>query len=239
LEYWSGVVSGRTILLAVAASLFAGCGRSDHATVGQSSQQPADEITATAASSPPQAADDCPGRGAPHRIRPKRAAQTHTKVAVEPDGRGVRIGPVRLVAPKNWIPQKPPAEIALVEFSLPRADGDTADAQLTVAPIAGSDPKSLDRLREHLKHKPEEGSLEHLRIGGNEVVLMDSSGDYGDTGGPFPSPVGEGRYRVLSAMVFVGGKVYFVNCTGPEKTVGQRAAEFRAFLQTMKPVDQP
>ena len=40
-------------------------------------------------------------------------------------------------------------------------------------------------------------------------------------------------------MVFAGEKVYFVNCTGPEKTVGERAAEFRAFLQTMKPVQQP
>jgi hypothetical protein len=68
---------------------------------------------------------------------------------------------------------------------------------------------------------------------------VDSSGDSGDTSDPFPSPVSEGRYRVLNATVFVGGKVYFVNCSGPEKTVGERAGEFRAFLQTMKPVDQP
>ena len=39
-------------------------------------------------------------------------------------------------------------------------------------------------------------------------------------------------------MVFIGKKMYVVNGTGPEKTVGQRAAEFRAFLQTMKPVQQ-
>ena len=44
------------------------------------------------------------------------------------------------------------------------------------------------------------------------------------------------RYRSLNAMVFLGGSVYFVNCTGPEKTVTERVGEFRAFLETLKAV---
>jgi hypothetical protein len=94
-------------------------------------------------------------------------------------------------------------------------------------------------LREHFRQKREEGSVEHLQIGGNEVVLVESLGDYADTSDPFPSPVSEGRYRILNAVVFVGDIAFLVNCTGPEKTVGERAGEFRAFLGTMKAVDQP
>ena len=276
-------MTGRMILLAAALSLLTGCGRSDRPTVRQSSTHSEDEITATAAPSPPQAADDCPAREAPHRIRPKRDAETYSKLAgathstptnatqsvqadgnlpkigdttpaktgdttrpkaagrgaAEVDGREVRIGAVCLVAPKTWTREQPPTDFLLAEFSLPRAKGDGADAQLTVAAAGGNDPRLLDRLREQVKQKPAEGSAEHLQIGGNDVVLVDSSGDYGDTSGPFSSPVSEGRYRVLSATVFAGGKVYFLNCTGPEKTVGERAGEFRAFLQTMKSVDQP
>ena len=145
---------------------------------------------------------------------------------------------VCLVAPKTWTRERPPIDFLLAEFSLPRAKGDGSDAQLTVAAAGEKRPaEAWSRLREQLKQGPAEGSVEHLRIGAGEVVLADSSGDFGDTSGPFPSPVSEGRYRVLNAMVFVGGKLYFVNCTGPEKTVGERAGEFRAFLQTMKSVD--
>jgi hypothetical protein len=167
---------------------------------------------------------------------PPKAAGRDT---AEVDSREVRIGAVRLVAPKTWTRERPPIDFLLAEFSLPRAKGDGSDAQLTVAAAGENDPQSLERLREQLKQRPAEGSVEHLRIGAGEVVLADSSGDSGDASGPFPSPVSEGRYRVLNAMVFVGGKLYFVNCTGPEKTVGERAGEFRAFLQTMKSVDQP
>ena len=244
------------ILLAAALSLLTGCGRSDHPTVRQSSTHLEDESTAATAANALQPADDCPAPEGPHRIRPKRDAPkiggNHPAIttgatgpkpagpaAVVVDGAKVRIGPVYLVAPSTWTRERGPADLPVAEFSLPRAKGDKADAQLTVIAAGGSDPKSAGRLREQLKQKPGEGLAEHLQIGGNDVVLADSSGDYGDTSDPFPSPAGEGRYRVLSATVFVGGKVYFVNCTGPEKTVGERAAEFRAFLQTMKPVDKP
>jgi hypothetical protein len=236
--------------------------------------RPGDENTASTASNPPQAADaTCPGRAAPHAVRPKRGATTPSKLAVaaqtkrakgnlpgipaaspaetadatppeaagedaaEGDRTEVQFGGVCLVAPKTWTRDRPPVNFILAEFSLPRAQGDESDAQLTVAAAGGNNPRGLDRLRQHLKQQLEAGSAEHLQIGGNEVVLAESSGDYGDTSDPFPSPVSEGRYRVLNAVVFVGDKAYLVNCTGPEKTVGERAGEFRAFLQTMKSVD--
>jgi hypothetical protein len=179
-----------------------------------------------------------PGTG---EAGPAKTGQAASKApgpdAAKGDSREVSIGALRLVAPKTWIREQSPTDLLLAEFSLPRAKGDPSDAQLTITRAGGGDPKGLDRLREQLKQKPEGGTVEQLRIGGNEVVLADGTGDYAEAGGPFPPPVGEGRYRVLSATVFAGGKVYFVNCTGPEKTVGQRAGEFRAFLQTMKSVD--
>ncbi len=170
---------------------------------------------------------------------PKTAGRDTAKV----ETKEVRIGGMSLVAPKNWMRERPPINFILAQFSLPRANGDKSDAQLTVTSPGEHDPKALERVREQLKEKPEEGSVEHLQIAGNEVVLVDSTGDYDDgsdeESDPSSSPANEGRYRALNAMVFLGGKVYIVNCTGPEKTVGERAGEFRAFLQTMKSADQP
>jgi hypothetical protein len=157
--------------------------------------------------------------------------------AADVDSSEVRIGDTRLVSPKTWTRERPPIDLILAAFRLPRAEGDPADAQLTVTAAAQTDAQSLQRLREQLDQKPGAGSVEHLRIGASEVVLVESSGDSGDTSDPFPAPVSEGRYRALNATVFVGGRVYFITCTGPEKTVGERAGEFRGFLQTMKSVN--
>jgi hypothetical protein len=159
------------------------------------------------------------------------------------DSKDVRFGNMCLVAPKNWMRERPPMGFIMAQFSLPRAAGDKADAQLTITSPGEHDPKAVERVREQLKEKPEEGSMERLQIAGNEVVLVDSTGDYGDDSDEddksSPPPANQGRYRALNAMVFLGGKVYVINCTGPEKTVSERASEFRAFLQTMKPADKP
>ncbi len=165
--------------------------------------------------------------------RPKAAPRSD----FDPESRDVRIGGVCLVAPKTWTRTRPPLSFILAQFSLPRAEGDPADAHLTVAAAGEDNPRSVRRLREQLNRTPEEGSIEHLRFGSNEVVLIDSPGDDRDPDDPIPLPEGEGRSRSLNAAVFAGGKLYFVNCTGPEKTVGARADEFRAFLQTMKAVE--
>jgi hypothetical protein len=173
---------------------------------------------------------------------PKDGVATRPKAtgrnAAEADRRKVRIGDMCLVAPKTWTREQPPMDFLLAQFILPGVAGDPTSAQLTVAAAGETGPRSLARLREQLKQKPAEGSVEHLQIGDNEVVLVDSTGDYGDASDPLPPPVNEGRYRALNAIVFLGDKVYFVNCTGPEKIVGERLGEFRAFLQTLKLIDQ-
>lgn len=187
---------------------------------------------------PPKIGDAKPEKVA--GVARSKAARRDTAVA---DSRQVRFEGLCLVAPKTWTREQPPIDLIHAQFSLARAAGDSSDAQLTVAPGGLNDPKNLERLREEIKNEKEGGgSVEHLQIGGNEVVLVDSSGvespdDDGDASATAGAPAKEVRYRVLNAMVFVAGKVYFVNCTGPEKTVSERAAEFREFLQTMKPVD--
>ena len=93
-------------------------------------------------------------------------------------------------------------------------------------------------MQDLLQKESAEGAVEHMQIGNNEVVLVETAGDDGDTSDDSPAPATGGRYRVLNATVFAGGKVYVVNCTGPEKTVSERAGEFRAFLQTIASVDE-
>ncbi len=41
-------------------------------------------------------------------------------------------------------------------------------------------------------------------------------------------------YRMLGAILDVGGQLHFVKCYGPQKTVDAHAAEFRSFIQSFQ-----
>ena len=151
------------------------------------------------------------------------------------DTRQVRFADLSLTAPNGWIRKRPPLKFILAEFSLPAAEGDSSEAQLTVTRAVGDDRAGVNQLLEQLKEEEQsqESTIEHLTIAGHKVVVVDSSGDYDDeTDSGTPAKSAE-RYRSLNAMVFLDDSVYFVNCTGPEKTVTQHAVGFRAFLETM------
>ena len=169
------------------------------------------------------------------------AASGHAKGApraASSESRQVHIGHLRLEAPKAWLRKKPPVDFILAEFVLPRAPGDPEDAQLTVTTVGPNNPQRLNQLREELKKSPGQATVEYLTISGVEVILVDASANYGEMPGVFAPETREGRYRVLNAIVPVGEKLYFVNCSGPEKTVGNYARQFRDFLLGMK-ADMP
>ncbi|MBI4403406.1 MAG: hypothetical protein HY537_04555 [Deltaproteobacteria bacterium] len=155
---------------------------------------------------------------------------------IQMEGNEVRTAGLRFIAPKTWMREQVPVSFVLAQFSLPRAKGDGADAQVTITSVGNGGSKALKRLGGQLNQKSDEGgSVERLQIGGNSVIVTDNTGeDGGDPGDPFSQAPGVGRYRELNAMVFIGDKIYSINCTGPQKTVSERAAEFRAFLQSMK-----
>gem|GEM_PF-2182914 len=178
--------------------------------------------------------------GGPHEPA-AAAASGHAKGApraASSESRQVHIGHLRLEAPKAWLRKKPPVDFILAEFVLPRAPGDPEDAQLTVTTVGPNNPQRLNQLREELKKSPGQATVEYLTISGVEVILVDASANYGEMPGVFAPETREGRYRVLNAIVPVGEKLYFVNCSGPEKTVGNYARQFRDFLLGMK-ADMP
>jgi hypothetical protein len=153
------------------------------------------------------------------------------------NSREVRLTGRTLVAPSGWAREQPETDLCLAEFLLPRVAGDHSDAQLTVSELGPNAPRSPEELKSELEVQLPEASLERLRIGDGEVVLVESSSESQEAGESAAESGGEGRYRVLNATLFVGGKTYAINCTGPEATVGERTAEIRSFLQSLKSVE--
>jgi hypothetical protein len=66
------------------------------------------------------------------------------------------------------------------------------------------------------------------------VTVVDYSGTFNDSMGPFaPGEQREG-YRMIGAIIPVGTQLHFVKAYGPEKTMERHHEAFQAFLQTLQ-----
>jgi hypothetical protein len=143
----------------------------------------------------------------------------------------------RFVAPEGWQTEKPSSGMRLLQFRLPRADGDGADGEVAVFPNAMGDRQAnLDRWRGQFSGV-EHGSdrVEEIAAGeSGKVHLLDITGSYSGGmapgGGGAPAPAPEGKTRMLAAVVEVPAGTYYVKATGPAATMGKWEKTVREFI---------
>jgi hypothetical protein len=162
-----------------------------------------------------------------HPVAPAAPPAASTGPEVDLDG-------AQLTAPKNWVRKPPRVEFIRAEFSLPRAEGDPTDGRLTVSVAGGGVKQNVDRWRTQFAGKLEKENEQKVKAGGIEVTLVDFSGTFKDQRGPFAPEVESPGYRMLGAIFDIGGQMHFIKAYGPAKTMAARAAEFRAFVESLK-----
>jgi hypothetical protein len=185
---------------------------------------------------PKTAADDqseaSPHGTSPHGTSPHGTMPPETGGALP--GGEMDLGAIRLTAPKTWVRKPPLVNFILAEFSLPRAEGDPADARLTVTIAGGTIDENVSRWRQQFGEKPEKEAKEQVEVGGTRVSVVDFAGTYHDQRGPMAPAAECPGYRMLGAIFEAGGQMHFIKCSGPAKTVSAHAAEFRSFLESLK-----
>jgi hypothetical protein len=220
---------------------------------GNAKQSPKTDATANAAKPPATTGPDAGNAASQANVVPSTAHDITAPVpsgkpmTTEPAGkqppsesqRDVKLGGMQLVAPESWKRKRPRLKILLAEFSIAASKQGSPEAQLTVTQTIKDDPKAIDQLRDEIKDEEQskDATVTRLRIADHDVILVDSTDT--DEGSSTPTSAGGNRYRSLNAMVFIGGSVFFVTCSGPETTVTERVGEFHEFLQTLKSIDQP
>jgi hypothetical protein len=155
-------------------------------------------------------------------------------VIQEGNPREVHLEGMQLTAPSSWIRKPPRVEFILAEFALPRSAGDAADARLTVSSAGGTVRENVARWRDQFGGKPQKESQTEIQVAGTAVTLVELSGKYLDQRGPFTPATECPDYRMQGAIFDVGGRLNFIKCTGPAKTMAARADEFQAFVRSLK-----
>ena len=145
----------------------------------------------------------------------------------------------KLTAPEGWVSKQPRTKIVEHEFAVPAVKGDELDGRVTVMGAAGSIDANIERW--HKQFTQPDGSatkdkakVEKKKIAGQEVIVVDISGNYMDSPGPQAPGVERKDYRMLAAIVQTKNGNVFIKFYGPQKTVTESAAGFNKMLDSLQ-----
>ena len=158
-----------------------------------------------------------------------------------PAARGPRAAPApaadRFRAPEGWQPEEPSSGMRLLQYRLPRADGDGRDGEVAVfANIMGSTQANIDRWRGQFTEvaQGKDSLTEHSEGLKGKVTLLDITGKQGAGGmggmaAAHGGPEAE-QTRMLAAVVEAPDGTYYVKAVGPPATIGKWEKAVRDFI---------
>ena len=151
-------------------------------------------------------------------------------------------GKLKFTAPAGWMARAPSSSMRQAEYTLPRAEGDTEDAELVVFYFhgqGGSVQANVDRWIGQFK-KPDgspasdSAKVSHKQSRGIPLTVVDVSGTYGGGGPMMGSSAPKPDFRMLAAVAEASGGPWFFKLTGPARTVAKWEASFQSFLDTIQ-----
>jgi len=161
----------------------------------------------------------------------------------------VEFGPYKSKAPESWKSAAAANNMRVYQATLPKAEGDTEDAELVVFFFGegggGGVKANIDRWKTSIK--PPEGKkiddvskVTEMKVNGDKVTLtyLDiAEGMYLSKKQPFNpnSPtVEKDGFRMLGVVIECDKGPYFVRVTGPKKTVEKHKKAFDEWVKGIK-----
>ena len=149
-------------------------------------------------------------------------------------------GKLQLTAPGSWTRKRPQTAIVEHEFAIPPSKDDKAEGRLTVMAAGGGVEANIDRWYGQFT-QPDGGStrdrakVQKIKVGGDEVHLVDLSGTFKDQRGPMAPAVERPKYRMLAAIIPTkNAGTYFIKFYGPERTVADNEKAFVGMIEGLQ-----
>jgi hypothetical protein len=158
------------------------------------------------------------------------------------DKKDFEIDGLKSAVPASWKAEKPSNRLRYAQFRLPRAEGDSADADLSVfRNISGTTEQNVARWKGQFlppkgKSIDDVSKVTKKKVSGREVVYFEVEGIYLDGPPMLPASRKTKRpdYRMI-AVQFDGPKnVWHFKLIGPAKTVAKHKKEFDNWLESFK-----
>ena len=144
-------------------------------------------------------------------------------------------------APAAWKPRPAASSMRVAEFAVPRAPGDPEDGEVIIyffGRMGGSVDANVQRWIgqfERPKDAPADGNRTAFTVGSLKVTAVDVSGTYVAEIRPGSAERhNKPNFRMRAAVVETPKGPHFVKFTGPANTVKAAAADFDAFIKSLR-----
>jgi hypothetical protein len=127
-----------------------------------------------------------------------------------------------------------PSSMRLATYRVPRAAGDTADADVSISQAGGAVDANIDRWIGQFEGEAAKNAKRTTRkVAGLDVTIVEIEGTYlGGMGmGKNDGPTKD--WALLGAIVATPGMPHFFKITGPARTVRAARPELDALLSTI------
>jgi hypothetical protein len=135
---------------------------------------------------------------------------------------------IEWTVPATWHTMPNPSSMRLATYSVPRAPGDGADADVSVTRAGGDTASNIARWTGQFEGAPAPTPKSHT-VHGLEVTVVEIEGTY--TNGMAPGAKAQTGWALLAAIVKTPGMPYFFKMTGPAATVHAARATFTAMIE--------
>jgi hypothetical protein len=133
-------------------------------------------------------------------------------------------------APPKWELVPNASTMRLATYKVPRAAGDTSDAELSITQAGGSVDANADRWIGQFDAAGQKSAKRTMRkVGPLQVTIVEAQGIYSAGMGKGP----ESGWALLGAIVATPGMPHFFKLTGPAKTVLAARADFDAMIGSL------
>jgi hypothetical protein len=198
---------------------------------GRSTRPAADEprAQAQAVTPEPPAPRDEPGAGTLPPGHPPTNGATAPMNSAPSAG---ATSPLSWTAPARWKSAPNPNSMRIATYKIPRAAGDTEDAELSVTQAGGSIDQNIERWVDQFGPEAKKNTVrESRKVGAYETTFVSIQGTYagGMGGGASLS-----NWALAGAIVATPDMPHFFKLTGPEKTVKAARAELEALVASLK-----
>jgi len=172
-----------------------------------------------------QPADTTPGAGNAHGGGPAVSVAPAAAAPGAPDDIGYD-------APAGWTSAPNPSPMRKATFKIPKAGGDTEDAELAVSAASGGVEQNVKRWEQQFGDA--KAKTEARTVNGLKVTIVEIKGKFaagGMMGQPAPP---KDNQMLLGAIVDSGDRQHFFKMTGGDKTVSAARKDFDKFVSSFR-----
>lgn len=128
-------------------------------------------------------------------------------------------------APKAWVVAPNPSPMRKATYKIPKAKGDSEDAEMSVSQAGGAIDANTDRWSHQFKEAPTP-KTEARTVNGMRVTIVEIKGTWNGSGMPGAGASSPKENFMMLSAIAETDPAHFFKIVGPEKTVAAARADF-------------